>query len=311
MIHRRILCTAIALLTGVVAACDNAPPPSGRDARLRVAVSIPPQACFVERVGGKHVAVSVLVGPGHSPATYDPTPRQLSEMASASLYFRIGVAFEPRFVRVLGSTCPKLKIVDTRQGIVLRRIEGHDDHDEGEDHDGHAHGDGNDPHIWLDPRLVKVQARTICKALIAADPSHAEDFERNLAAFLADLDRLHARLTERLAPFKGRAFFVFHPAFGYFADAYGLEQVAVETGGRSPSARQLVSLTERAKASHAKCVFVQKQFAVASAKAVADAIGGDVVVLDPLARDVVANLDEMATLMARAWGAGGAVGTPR
>jgi len=310
MIHHRTLCTAIALLAGAVAACDSVPPPSAGDGPLKVAVSIPPQAQCVERIGGQHVSVTVLVGPGHSPATYDPTPRQLSEMASASLYFRIGVAFEGRFAEVLGSTCPKLKIIDTRAGIALRRIEAPCRHGEGEDHAHHTHSEGDDPHIWLDPRLVKIQARTICTALTAADPSHAEEFERNLAAFLADLDRLHARLTERLAPFKGRTFFVFHPAFGYFADAYGLEQVAVETGGRSPSARQLVSLTERAKAARTQCIFVQKQFAAASAKAVADAIGGEVVALDPLARDLLANLDEMARLIARAW-SDGAEGTPR
>ncbi len=293
---------AAVLFAGVLTACDKAPQPSEPGRLLKIAVSIPPQAACVERIGGEHVAVSVLVGPGQSPATYDPTPRQLSEMASASLYFRIGVAFEERFAEVLTSTCPKLRIIDTRRGVTLRRIEGACHHDADEAHAHHAHGSGDDPHIWLDPRLVKVQARTICEALVAADPSHAAEFERNLAALLADLDQVHARITQRLASFKGRAFFVFHPAFGYFADAYGLEQVAVELGGKSPSARQLVALTERAKTSGATCVFVQKQFAAASAQAVADAIGGDVVTLDPLARDVLTNLDEMAARIAGAWG---------
>ncbi len=301
MMHQRTPCIVITLLSGLVAGCDSPPQHRATDATLKVAVSIPPQAQCVERIGGKHVAVSVLVGPGQSPATYDPTPRQLSEMASASLYFRIGVAFEGRFVEVLGSTCPTLRIIDTRKGIKLRRVEGACSHGAGEEHAEHAHAEGDDPHIWLDPNLVKIQARTICEALAAADPAHAEEFERNLAAFLAALDRLHVRITERLARVKGRTFFVFHPAFGYFADAYGLDQVAVETGGRSPSARQLVSLTKRAKTSRATCVFVQKQFAAASAKAVADAIGGNVVTLDPLARDILANLDEMATQIGRAW----------
>ncbi len=295
-------CVVAALLAGLVVACDRAPLRSATSAAMKVAVSIPPQAQCVERIGGKHVTVTVLVGSGQSPATYDPTPRQLSAMASASLYFRIGVAFEGRFMDVLSSTCPKLKIIDTRQGITRRRIDGPCNHGPGESHDHHAHGEADDPHIWLDPNLVKTQARTICKALSAADPSHAKDFERNLAAFLTDLDQLHTRLTERLAPVKGRAFFVFHPAFGYFADAYGLQQVAVETGGRSPSARQLVSLSEQAEATGATCVFIQKQFAAASAKAVADAIGGKVVSLDPLARDLLANLDEMATRIALSWG---------
>lgn len=302
MIHQRTLHIGAALLAGLVAACDNAPRPSENSGVLKVAVSIPPQAQCVERIGGEHVAVTVLVGAGQSPATYDPTVRQISEMASASIYFRVGVAFEGRFVEVLRSTCPDLKIVDTRQGVALRRIDGPCNHEAGDEQPHDEHGEADDPHIWLDPRLLKIQARTICKALAAADPDHAEEFERNLAAFLADLERLDARIAERLAPYKGRTFFVFHPAFGYFADAYGLEQVAVETGGRDPSARQLVSLVERAKATQARCVFVQKQFAAASAKALADAIGGQVATLDPLASDLLENLEAMAERIAGAWG---------
>ena len=134
----------------------------------------------------------------------------------------------------------------------------------------------------------------ICDTLAELDPDHADTYRRNLAAFDADLDRVHAQIAEALAPLKGQAIFVFHPAFGYFADAYGLKQIPVEIGGKEPTARQLAGLIDRAKAAGVKVIFVQPQFSQKSAGAVAAAIDGVVVPLDDLARDYLMNLENVA-----------------
>jgi len=262
--------------------------------KVRVFVSIEPQACFAERVGGAHVEVHVLVPPGQSPETYDPTPQQLAGLAEAQVYFRIGVPFERALARKIQATMKGLEIVDTREGITLLPMaEGHAHEEPGEEGQ-------RDPHIWLDPMLVKVQAATMARALAKLDPAHAADYEKNVAAFDADLDAANARIGAELAPLKGRQFFVFHPAFGYFAHAYGLKQVAVEEEGKAPSARQLGALIEKAKKEGAKTIFVEPQFSQRSAEAIAQAIGGDVVPLDPLARDYIANLEQMAAAIKKA-----------
>ena len=93
---------------------------------------------------------------------------------------------------------------------------------------------------------------------------------------------------------EGRSFFVFHPSFGYFADDYGLEQVAVETGGSEPSARQLARLIREARDAEVRVIFVQPQFSRKSAETIASEIGGAVVPIDPLARDYIENLERMA-----------------
>ena len=93
---------------------------------------------------------------------------------------------------------------------------------------------------------------------------------------------------------KGKPFFVFHPSFGYFADDYGLEQIAVETGGSEPSARQLARLIDQARSSDVRVIFVQPQFSRKSAETVAAEIGGAVIPIDPLARDYIENLEQMA-----------------
>jgi len=285
--------------TLIVSGCDaSSSPPGNTPPALEVAVSILPQADFLRRIGGPHVRTIVLVGPGQSPATFDPTLKQMARLARARLYFRIGVAFEQRLVPKIRRTYPGLRIIDTRRGIALRPM----DQVGGNQRSAHQHDHLGtpDPHVWLNPRLVAIQARTICDALKTADPVNADDYERNCRVFQADLRAVDARIADLLAPLRGRAFFVFHPAFGYFADAYGLRQVAIETGGKRPTARQLAALIARARRERVRLIFVQKQFAASSAKAVADAIGGAVVQVDPLAGDYLDNLWHIANEIAKA-----------
>ncbi|MCB2183094.1 MAG: zinc ABC transporter substrate-binding protein [Desulfobulbaceae bacterium] len=264
-------------------------------AQVPVFVSILPQAFFVEQVGGKRVAVDVLVQPGQSPATYGPTPKQMTKLAQSSVFFRIGVAFENVLIPKIQNSMPHLNIVDTRKGIRLeRQSEVHDD-------DGHHHENELDPHIWLDPLLVKKQAAIIYNTLVQIDPEGEPDYKANFLSFSQALDDLNARLKKQLAPVKGKSFFVFHPAFGYFARAYGLQQIAVETGGKKPSGRHLAQLIESARRQGVHVLFVQPQFSQKSAQIIARAIDGTVVAIDPLARDYFANMEKMAQAVERSF----------
>jgi zinc transport system substrate-binding protein len=252
---------------------------------VKTFVSILPQAYFVERIGGQHVTVHVLVGPGQSPATYEPTPQQMAALAESQVYFRIGTPFEEAFIGKIAGAFKSLEIIDTRQGVPLRYFQGT--------------GDKQipDPHIWLDPKRVKIQAQTISKALRRLASTYAEDFENNLRTFQRDLDIADAKIAEALAPVKGERFYVFHPAFGYFAESYGLQQMAIEIEGKEPSAKQLADLMDRAKKDHVRVIFVQPQYAKKDAEAVAKAIGGAVVPMNPLPRDYLTSLQEIATIL--------------
>lgn len=279
------LLAALALVTSCTTA-RQPQPEAGQ--RLRVFVTIPPQAYFVERVGGDQVSVQVLVPPGQSPHTYEPTPAQMAALESADVYFRIGVPMEQALVPKLQHGSARVRVVDTRQGITLRRME-----------DQHA-GEGDDPHIWLDPKLVRIQARTICDALVNLDPQHADQYRANSDAFVTDLDALDAKLAAALAPLRGRQILVFHPSFGYFADAYGLRQVAIEVQGKEPSPRQLQQIIARARRERVKVIFVQPEFSARSAQAIAAELGATLVTLDPLSRDYLHNLEGIAGQIAGA-----------
>ncbi len=279
---------------------------------LKVHVSILPQKFIVERITEDLAIVDVLVKPGKSPATYSPTPGQIKSLSKADLYFRIGVPFENGFLHKIESIAQDIKLVDCRKGIHLRQMqahadehkeEGHDhmaEHHDGEDHAGEHHDHtGKDPHIWMNPKLVKIQAKTILEALIAIDPSRKRIYKENYSTLIQDLDHLYTHLVKTLAPYKGENLFVFHSSFGYFADAFGMHQIAVEAMGKSPKGKDLATIIKMARMEKARVIFVQPQFDRNAAEKIASAIKGHVVSIDPLAYDYLTNMENMAKAIAQ------------
>ncbi|NQT34406.1 zinc ABC transporter substrate-binding protein [bacterium] len=256
---------------------------------IRAFVTIPPQAYFVERIGGSHVQVELLVQPGQAPETYLPLPEQVAKLNKAVVYFSIGIPVEEMFLASITSTLSKLRIVDTRRGVELIPIENIEQGSTSSRPSG-----GMDPHIWLDPRRVITQAENICRALKAIDPAHQEEFEKNLSRFVSDLNALDMEIESLLMPLRGSEFIVSHPVLGYFADRYGLKQVAIETGGKEPGAQEMTRIVERARGSGANIIFTQPQFSSNAAQTIAAEIGGTIMPIDPLRHDYLINLREIA-----------------
>ncbi len=263
--------------------------------RLQVAVSIIPQKNLVERIGGGLIDVHLLVRPGHSPSTYEPTPRQMAELAKADLYYRIGVPFEAIWIDRIRSSYPQLPILDARDGIDLRQI---DDSTSG--HGDHVHERGApDPHVWLSPPLIKSMALRLRNRLIQLDPSHKSAYVKNHGELTESLDLLDSDIRKTLSKLGSREFMVYHPSWGYFADAYGLKQIPIESEGKEPGAQTLTHLLEEAKKNNIGAIFVQKQFSQSQARTVAEAIGARVVVIDSLAENYPENLLSVAQAMAK------------
>jgi len=272
-------------------------------APVNVQVSILPQKYFVEKIGRDHVNVDVLVKPGKSPATYSPSPDQMKKLAASDVYFRIGVPFENGILHKIKSISRAL-IVDTRKGVTLRKME-KPDHDTEEPVPDTGHPEnknfiGKDPHIWMSPVIVKKIAYTIFQALSNIDPDNKDAYQNNYKLFIKDLDVLDDSLKTILKDLKGENLFVFHPSFGYFTDAYGLKQVAIETMGKAPKGKALSKLIKLVKKQNARVIFVQPQFDRNAAQKIASATNGAVVSIDPLAYDYMANMKNIAQTISRA-----------
>jgi zinc transport system substrate-binding protein len=256
-----------------------------------VSVGIPPQAFLVKELAGDLVQVEVLLPPGASPATYEPTPKQMAALERAQLYLQIGVSFEGPLLAKIANLMPDLRVVDCRRGIELEPI----------NESGHDHGSGSlDPHIWLDPQRMKIIADTTARALRELNPDEAVVIDRRLAELLASIDTSDRRVAQLLTPHTGRTILVFHPAFGYFTRRYGLHQAAIEVDGKAPTARGLARVVSERAEQHVGALFVQPQFSRSSAERVADAIGCELVELDPLASDYLNNLELMGKRIAEA-----------
>ncbi|MEN8149618.1 MAG: zinc ABC transporter substrate-binding protein [Planctomycetota bacterium] len=282
--------TAILILAAtllVVPGCGG----SGDDG-LTVVTSVLPHAWLVKQIGGEYVKVVTLVGPGESPATYQPTDRQVSEVMRAKTWFRTGVPFENGSWKdtLSGSG---VKVVDLREGIQLRHLCSHE-------HEGHVH-EGEDPHVWLSTAHLSIQATVVSNELCRLDPDHAGEFERNLSETLEELRVLDEDLRKVLGPVGRRRVYVFHPSWGYFLDSMNMTQVAIEIEGKEPSEAEITKLVAAAKKDGVRVIFVQPQIAGQTADAIAKAIGAEVRRIDPLAEDVPANLRKVAKEIAAAY----------
>jgi zinc transport system substrate-binding protein len=297
----------LSLLMVIAVGCGEADRQSAR--KPVVFVSVLPQAYFAERIAGDAIDVEVLVRPGDNPHTYEPTPKEVVRISQANALLTAEMPFEKALVRKLSAE-DGLTIINVLDGIETHPFaEDHDDHEgdahhdqEEHDHDDHgdhghhdhAHGE-MDPHVWMSPRLASQMAGNIARALIEIAPEHRETFQANLADLQADLKALDHEIATSLAPLKGKTFYVFHPAFGYFAQRYGLRQEAVEIGGKQPGPRHVKELVDRARREGVRVIFVQPQFSDRAARTIAEQIGGAVVPIDPLGKNYIENMRTIAT----------------
>jgi zinc transport system substrate-binding protein len=264
-----------------------------------VFVSILPQKLFVQQIGGNLLNIEVMVQPGASPATYEPKPSQMRKLAASKAYFAIGVPFEKAWLDKIAGVNQNMHIIHTDSEIEKITMGSHhheeqlaDHHESGTDHEEHS---GLDPHIWLSPILVKQQAATILDGLITLFPQHKEVFQTNYKGFIDRIDTLHDTLKNLFGEQQSKEFMVFHPSWGYFAREYGLTQVPIEIEGKSPKPAQLSELINHALEQEITVIFAQEQFSTKNARIIARAIGGKVVLVDPLALDWFANMEHIGT----------------
>ncbi|MFA5514294.1 MAG: zinc ABC transporter substrate-binding protein [Sphaerochaetaceae bacterium] len=255
-----------------------------------VAVSIQPQQFVVDKIGGDLVETLLLVGPGQNPHSYEPTPRQMANLSNAKVWILSQTDFELALVPKIKALYPNLLLVDGTEGVKFRYLE---EHSHNEDEHSH-HLMELDRHTWMGKEPMKILAKQTANALISIDESNREIYLRNLEIYLDEIDSLFTLLSEEMNQLSNSTVLVYHPSFGYLLDDFNIEQKAIEVGGKEPTPKALNELIKFAKESEIKTLFVQAQFPSTAAKNVADAIGGAVIPLDPLAYDWIENIKLIA-----------------
>ncbi len=250
-----------------------------------VTVSILPQKYFVDRMTAGTVAVNVLIPPGASPATYEPTPRQMQDLSRSALFLMVGhLGFENAWGKRIRDNNPDLPVYSLSDSIDLIR-EGHH---------------GVDPHIWMSPRTVKRFLPTLYQALVNTFPEQAEAFTPHYQRLLARVDSLDHLMEESFRDLPSRKFLIFHPALSYLARDYGLEQLSLEEEGKEPSVQGLQKLVDLAREEGIRVVFIQDEFDQENARTLASEIGGEVVRISPLSPDWEQGMEQIRQALVRA-----------
>ncbi len=243
-----------------------------------ISVSIIPQQYFVEQLAGDLADINVMIPPGASPATYEPTISQLGKLHQSAVYMRIGfVGFERSWMDKITSVNPGMKIVDLSEGVEIIMEEA----GEREDHHGHTHH-GTDPHIWMSTINARIIARNIYNELLLLFPGEKESLLAMFDQFSLSLDSLHLAITNTLEGIENRKFMIYHPALTYYARDYGLEQFSLEIEGKTPSPAHLKQMTDLAIHHQISKILIQNQFDRINAEVLAKETGSEIIQFDPL-----------------------------
>ncbi len=292
-------------LTGTLCVFCAHPVPATDRGTVTVAVTIVPQKYFVNQIAKDRVKVIVMVPPGANPHTYEPKPKQMVALSLARAYFTIGIEFEKVWLGKIVNQNKHIKIFHMEQNIKKMAMPSpvqdlrKGSQSASTDNAKHDNMGKPDPHIWLSPPLVRIIASNTAEALLAIDPANKEFYRTNLERFLDTINRLDKKIRAILADKKNRAFIVFHPAWGYFAKAYGLKEIPIELQGKEPSPRELKEVIRYAKDRNINVILVEPQFSDRMARIISREIHGKLIKVDPLAYEWDKNLIRVAEIIAK------------
>lgn len=255
--------------------------PAQDDGELDVVASFYPLQLVVQEVGGDLVDVEPLTPPGAEPHDVELSPAQVSDIDGADLVVYAS-GFQPSVDDAVTEVGPA-RMVDAAEQADLA-ADDHDHEDETvEEHAEHDH-DGTDPHFWLDPSRMPAVVDQVADALTEADPAGADTFRANADALKARFTELDEQYAAALTSCERRTFVVQHEAFGYLADRYGLEQVGISgvDPETEPSPARLRQVGDVVRDEGVTTIFFERLASPKVAKTLADDLGVQTAVLDPI-----------------------------
>ena len=276
-----VLCVAAACASCLGRSVDNK---SGK----QIVVTIPPLAGLVEEIVGADYQVVTLLPSGATPENYSPTARQVAALSDAEFVFSVGMlTFEQELMQRVGSE-GVANVVNVNKGVEL--LAGGCSHDHEDEH-SHHHHHAVDPHIWMSPRGLMQIVDNIAQALVTKHPDSMR-YKTNSEALMAKLAERSEAYGEVLksAP---REFLIYHPALGYLAHEFDLEQVALENEGKNPTPSALAEIVNKVQLEGIEVLLYQQEYPLDVVKPIAEILGVKLVEINPLNKNIIAELDHI------------------
>ena len=259
--------------------------------KMKVAVSIFPLYDLVRRVAGPDADTILVLPPGHTEHSFDPSPKDVEQVAAAKVGVLVGLGLDPWMEKLMKDAAPKAPLVKVGERVKTLTVKEGAVGDEAadkarttpeEDHD-HELG-ATDPHVWMDPSRTRTMVMAIGDELAKVDPPHAEGYKARAKQVDGELDKLDQELTTRTAAFKTRGFVTFHGSFNYFADHYKLKILAViePFPGSSPTGEYIQEVLKVVKERNVPALYSEPQLDPRPAKTIAEAAGIPLGSLDPV-----------------------------
>ncbi len=253
-------------------------------------VSIAPLSSIIERITCDDFPVEVVVPSGASVESYELTPKQFIALNNSQMVFSTGVlGFEESIVRRVEKSS---KVINLSRGIEL--IAGSCTHT----HDHHAHAHGVDPHIWTSPKELLQISRNSYDAISKKYPDSLK-YKRAYELLAKELQALDAECQNAIAQSGVTSIYIYHPALTYYARAYGIEQVAIESEGKEPSAKRLAEMIERGRKERVRSILYQREYPVSCVEIIAHDLGAEAIEIDPLDSDVISQIKSVTTIITK------------
>lgn len=243
-----LIFTMFLVLNLFIASCSKQP---AEASGVKVAATTTIVGDVVKQVGGERISLTTLLPIGADPHTYEPRPQDVAAIHDAQLVFINGLELEHSMEAVIGANASG-PVVVVSEGIEVLPFSAA----------GDEHGSG-DPHTWMDPKNVQQWVENITSALISVDPEGATIYRANADAYLMQLADLDVWIKGEVAviPAEQRKLVTDHQSLGYFAAAYGLEQVGLVISSlstnASASAQDLAALEEVVRTEKVKAIFIE------------------------------------------------------
>jgi zinc transport system substrate-binding protein len=247
-------------------------------------VTITPMQSIIEEITAGDFDIEVIVPKGASPETFEPTSSDIARLNDAEMVFSTGlISFEHSLTHNLGD-----RVINLSEGIAA--LEGTCSHH----HCHHSHG--IDPHIWTSPRELSTMVGNMHRALMSHYPDSTK-YNDAAERIVARLDSLDSYCRAQLGDGKKRAIMIYHPAYTYLAHNYNIEQIAIENEGKEPTAKHLVELIERGRKMGVRAIFHQPQYSADKLRSIAEELGADVIMTDPLAFDIESEIRRVVDII--------------